>query len=158
VLPARLVINLARDAGISLRTLKRAKCTQGVRTVRRGFGAGSSWFWSLPEPAGAEGGQKGAEEGHAETWPPSREVGPLREPGGDTGELLADAGDGAGAAAGEVGGDTKDGQGADAQEPRAAGELVVPAAAAVADAKHVGDTSEAKDSGSPSTRTKDCLL
>jgi hypothetical protein len=75
ILPARLVLALARDAGISQRTLKRAKRKQGVRTVRRGFGAGSSWLWSLP---GCEEGQKSAAHAHAETWPPSVEAGPLR--------------------------------------------------------------------------------
>jgi hypothetical protein len=81
-LPARLVLNAARDAGISQRTLKRAKRKEGVRTTRRGFGAGSTWLWSLPE-AGAEGeqmdgdGVRGAEGGlggegvHTEGWPPS---------------------------------------------------------------------------------------
>jgi putative DNA primase/helicase len=79
-LPARLVLNAARDAGISQRTLKRAKRKEGVRTTRRGFGAGSTWLWSLPE-AGAElsdgdvvrgvEGVLGGEEVHTEGWPPS---------------------------------------------------------------------------------------
>jgi hypothetical protein len=149
-LPARLVITLARDAGISQRTLKRAKRTQGVRTVRRGFGAGSSWFWSLPE--GAEEGQKGAEEGHTETWPPSANAGPLRDAGGAAGASSTHTEDATGSPACEVF-DTQN-----ARDPKARREAAVPAKG---EARGVApDLTEPRDSASPSDRKidKDCLL
>jgi hypothetical protein len=71
-IPARVVIHAARDAGISQRTLKRAKRREGIRTTRHGFGAGSTWLWSLPE---AEVSQVGDEEVHTKGWPPSRNAG-----------------------------------------------------------------------------------
>ena len=43
----------ADAAGIAFRTLKRAKCVLGVRSVKRG----ASWFWETPEgsvPSGSE--------------------------------------------------------------------------------------------------------
>jgi AAA domain len=86
-LPARLVLHAAREAGISQRTLKRAKRREGVRATRQGFGAGSTWLWSLPEaepetehpgagerPRAGEEGQ-GTEEVHIQTWPPSSKGG-----------------------------------------------------------------------------------
>jgi putative DNA primase/helicase len=94
-LPARLVLNAARDAGISQRTLKRAKRKEGVRTTRRGFGAGSTWLWSLPgeglegaeraEGDGVDGdeGGLGGEEVHTEGWPPSGNGGTDRRPDAD---------------------------------------------------------------------------
>jgi hypothetical protein len=104
-LPARLVLNAARDAGISQRTLKRAKRKEGVRTTRRGFGAGSTWLWSLPE-AGAEGeqmdedGVRGAEgclggEGvHTEGWPPSGNDGTDHPSPDEAGLAAGSAGEG----------------------------------------------------------------
>jgi hypothetical protein len=41
---------LAATAGISMRTLRRAKAQLGVRSVRQGFGPGGSFLWSLPHP------------------------------------------------------------------------------------------------------------
>jgi hypothetical protein len=79
-LPARLVFAMARDAGVAARTLKRAKRKAGVRTVRRGFGAGSTWLWSLAGAgAGADGEacEEACEEGRTKVWPPSGTVGPL---------------------------------------------------------------------------------
>jgi putative DNA primase/helicase len=118
-LPARLVLNAARDAGISQRTLKRAKRKEGVRTTRRGFGAGSTWLWSLPE-AGVEGeqmegdGVRGAEgdlrgeEVHTEGWPPSAIAGLGGTDGGLDGDGaglgMGSEGDGARGPAGGEGG------------------------------------------------------
>jgi len=39
----------AKIAGISLRTLERAKREEGIVAVRRGFGAAGSWWWSLKD-------------------------------------------------------------------------------------------------------------
>jgi putative DNA primase/helicase len=75
MLPARALLAAAREAGISERTLKRAKHREGVRTTRQGFGAGSIWLWSLPT---AHTGPPVTEECHTETWPPSAELGTLR--------------------------------------------------------------------------------
>jgi hypothetical protein len=133
-LPARLVLNAARDAGISQRTLKRAKRREGVRTTRRGFGAGSTWLWSLPEreggrAAGDEGeGAEAAEEVHMQSWPPSLAGGPDRgsieaagavvigegELGAGLGEELLAAGE---AGSGEAGGRRDAGGGAYELEP-----------------------------------------
>jgi len=38
----------AKNAGISERTLKRAKKSLGVVSTRNGFGKGAVWFWELP--------------------------------------------------------------------------------------------------------------
>jgi hypothetical protein len=46
--PADEVIRLAKLAGISERTLKRAKCDLSVRSWKFGSGSGSRWFWELP--------------------------------------------------------------------------------------------------------------
>jgi hypothetical protein len=146
-LPARLVLNAARDAGISQRTLKRAKRKEGVRTTRRGFGAGSTWLWSLPE-AGAEGadgdgvlhdaeGVLGREGVHTEGWPPSG-IG-----GTDGGLDSADAGLGAGFESDGVRGPAG-----------AGGDLRYPAHSGAAHAEPSG--SERNDG--PRTRKKDLLL
>jgi hypothetical protein len=47
-LPARLVLQAAREAGIPERTLRRAKAREGIRAMRQGFGPGSLWLWCLP--------------------------------------------------------------------------------------------------------------
>lgn len=45
--PAEHLVGLARQEGISLRTLKSAKGTLGVETKRRGWGRGSVVWWRL---------------------------------------------------------------------------------------------------------------
>jgi hypothetical protein len=47
--PANDVIRLAKTAGVSERTLKRAKRDLGVSSWKRGSGPGSRWFWELPQ-------------------------------------------------------------------------------------------------------------
>jgi len=47
--PARKVKQLARDAGISERTLDRARLAVGATTKREGFGPGSRFLWTLPD-------------------------------------------------------------------------------------------------------------
>lgn len=47
-LPAREVKRRAREAGISPRTLDRAKASLRVKAERVGFGASGAWQWSLP--------------------------------------------------------------------------------------------------------------
>mgnify|MGYP001434875179 CR=1 FL=1 len=44
---AKIVFREAKDAGISDRTLKRAKKTLDARTNREGFGPKGKWFWRL---------------------------------------------------------------------------------------------------------------
>jgi Relaxase/Mobilisation nuclease domain/RepB DNA-primase from phage plasmid len=141
----------ARDAGISQRTLKRAKRKEGVRTTRRGFGAGSTWLWSLPE-AGAEAeqmdgdGVRGVEGGlggegvHTEGWPPSGIAGM----GGTDGGLDAD---GAGLGAGS------EGDGARGPAGRAGGLRYL----GDADPEHAGPSGSERNDG-PRTRKKDLLL
>lgn len=46
---SRLVIAEARKAGVSERTLKRAKTVLGVKSQLLGFGAQGQWQWRLPE-------------------------------------------------------------------------------------------------------------
>jgi hypothetical protein len=151
-LPARLVLNAARDAGISQRTLKRAKRKEGVRTTRRGFGAGSTWLWSLPE-AGAEGEQMegdgvrrgvegglGGEEVHTEGWPSSAIAGM----GGTDGGLDADGG---GLGAGFEGDGARGPAGADGNL-RYLGDTNV---------EHAGPGGSERKDG-PRTRKKDLLL
>ena len=48
-LPASQTKILCRRAGVSDRTLKRAKAALGVQSRRRGFGPGSQFFWRLPD-------------------------------------------------------------------------------------------------------------
>jgi putative DNA primase/helicase len=74
-LPARAILAAAREAGVSERTLKRAKRREGIRTIRQGFAAGSIWLWALPA---TPTGPPAAEGGHPKTWPPTGELGPLR--------------------------------------------------------------------------------
>lgn len=38
----------AREAGVSERTLERAKAALGIKAERRGFGPGGQWYWALP--------------------------------------------------------------------------------------------------------------
>jgi hypothetical protein len=147
-LPARLVLNAARDAGISQRTLKRAKRKEGVRTTRRGFGAGSTWLWSLPETGaeaeqmdgdgvrGAEGGL-GGEGVHTEGWPSSAN-------GGANGDLDSD---GAGIGAGSEG---------DGARGTAGGEGGLRYLGEV-DAGHSGPSGSERNDG-PRSRKKDLLL
>jgi len=48
-LPAKEVARRAAQAGITTRTLYRAKATLGVKSIKRGSGSGSQWFWRLPD-------------------------------------------------------------------------------------------------------------
>jgi hypothetical protein len=48
-LPARVVIQSAKNAGIAERTLKRAKQELRVKSLKKGSGHGSLWFWCLPD-------------------------------------------------------------------------------------------------------------
>ena len=48
-LPAKEAKDLSTAAGISPRTLRRAKEILEVRSQRRGFGKGSKFFWHLPD-------------------------------------------------------------------------------------------------------------
>ena len=48
-LPANEAKNLAMAAGISPRTLRRAKEVLRIHSQRRGFGKGSSFYWHLPD-------------------------------------------------------------------------------------------------------------
>jgi plasmid stability protein len=50
---AKEVFADAKDAGIAVRTLKRAKQKEQVSVVRQGFGLGGAWLWSLPCTHGA---------------------------------------------------------------------------------------------------------
>ena len=75
-LPSREILQAARDAGVSLRTLRRARRKEGVRASRRGFGTGSTWLWALPALPADEAGQAEGEGGHTKGWPPSLEDGP----------------------------------------------------------------------------------
>lgn len=43
------VIRLAKLAGVTVRTLKRAKRNLGVRSWKEGSGPGSRWLWELPD-------------------------------------------------------------------------------------------------------------
>ena len=47
-LPAKAVKQLATDAGVASRTLRRAKALLRVQSKRRGFGPKSRFFWVLP--------------------------------------------------------------------------------------------------------------
>ena len=101
---AREVLAEAREAGISERTLKRAKAVLGVEAVKTGGyfskdGPGG-WRWQLPEPEsrdsirpGSLKGAKGAEEGQPSStwpsWPPSAGVGPLQAECSTAAQILA---------------------------------------------------------------------
>jgi AAA domain-containing protein len=50
-LPARTVKALAGEAGVSERTLARAREALGVTTQREGFGKGARYVWALPDPS-----------------------------------------------------------------------------------------------------------
>jgi hypothetical protein len=43
-----IVQGAAKQAGISLSTLRRAKDVLGIKSVRMGFGKGGKWAWRLP--------------------------------------------------------------------------------------------------------------
>ena len=64
-LPAAQVYDLAEEAGIAKRTLKRAKRSLGVVAERVvGLGSGGYWVWALPDAAGpASDAAKGANHG-----------------------------------------------------------------------------------------------
>jgi hypothetical protein len=47
--PASAVIRIAKKAGISERTLKRAKRSLRVKSIKKGSSYDSRWFWMLPE-------------------------------------------------------------------------------------------------------------
>ncbi|HVT14669.1 MAG TPA: AAA family ATPase [Thermoanaerobaculia bacterium] len=87
--PARDLFAAAQEAGISARTLKRAKLREGVLSARQGFGPGSAVSWSLPgpphrgpaSPSGTIQGQLPIQghgpiqghariQGHTQSWPP----------------------------------------------------------------------------------------
>jgi hypothetical protein len=77
-LAAKEVFRRGSDAGISSRTLKRAKKDAGVQTLKQGMGGG--WLWFLPghTPVETPKGAKNTEGGQApdlgtlrEVWPPS---------------------------------------------------------------------------------------
>jgi hypothetical protein len=48
-LPASEVAHRATQARVASRTLYRAKAALGVKSIKRGSGAGSQWFWQLPD-------------------------------------------------------------------------------------------------------------
>jgi hypothetical protein len=49
--PAREVLALAKKAGISERTLRRAKGQENVEARRLGYGTRGEWSWNLPAKA-----------------------------------------------------------------------------------------------------------
>jgi len=51
-LPAEKVLRLSKRAGVAERTLRRAKFELQVVAKKRGSGAGSRWFWHLPDDPG----------------------------------------------------------------------------------------------------------
>lgn len=59
--PAKQVQQDALMAGLSWKTVNRAKRSLGIKPRKTGMGGG--WVWSLPS---AEGGREGAEGGHAD--------------------------------------------------------------------------------------------
>ena len=73
-LPARDVYRQAEDAGISARTLKRAKSLLGVAAVKAGApgAGGQGWSWELPKGATSD------EECQQKTVAPFGKSGPLR--------------------------------------------------------------------------------
>ncbi len=62
--PARQAKAQARDAGISERTLARAREAIGAVTKREGFGPGAFYVWALPDPMRAMGAARAKEERH----------------------------------------------------------------------------------------------
>jgi putative DNA primase/helicase len=97
----REVAKEARSAGISDKTLRRAKEALGVRAVKDGFQGG--WRWRLPSPSAPprwptspEGGQAKrmgifGEDGHLRESRPVEEAVPAGTPPDALRELLADA-------------------------------------------------------------------
>jgi hypothetical protein len=47
--PSREIKAAAREAGIGLRTLFRAKKAAGVRSTTDRYGIGANWRWYLPD-------------------------------------------------------------------------------------------------------------
>ena len=47
-MPARVLIEDAKAAGIASRTLHRAKDVLGVQVQRQGWGQGGQWLWAAP--------------------------------------------------------------------------------------------------------------
>ncbi len=77
--PAKDVERDRRAAGISERTLDRAKARLGVRARKEGRpGEAGRWAWSLPEERHEP--SKGAKGANPDGWHPSAEVGTLRGP------------------------------------------------------------------------------
>jgi|GEM_PF-523180 len=103
---AKTVAAEAKAAGVSERTLKRAKAALQVQVTRVGFGGTGGWEWSLPQPEeppdppdddGDKGGQRGPESAKEGQENPKDakganigEVGPLSD--SDAFTLAADAG------------------------------------------------------------------
>lgn len=56
----------AKEAGLSWRTVERAKAKLGIRALRRGFGPGGTWLWEFRSP-----------DAHRPPAPPKRESGGL---------------------------------------------------------------------------------
>ena len=58
--PARELEGFAQEAGVSLRTLRRAKSSLGVTSRREGKDRHAPWVWSLPaeSPTEAQGSQE----------------------------------------------------------------------------------------------------
>ena len=81
---AKQVMKNAREAGISERTLKRAKADLRVKSTKEGDG---SWTWSLP-PKEAKGGQPPS-LGPVDTLGPLDEDGPLE---GDHSAYISEGG------------------------------------------------------------------
>ncbi|GAB4467726.1 MAG: hypothetical protein OHK0029_39730 [Armatimonadaceae bacterium] len=50
--PAKKMVTSAENAGISPRTLRRARMELGVRSVKSGFGSNAEWQWDLPKDEG----------------------------------------------------------------------------------------------------------
>ena len=69
----------ARDAGVSDRTLDRAKAQLGVRATKAGgrFGGDPAWYWELPESL------KDAKDANSQGWRPSGNVASFRRPDAD---------------------------------------------------------------------------
>lgn len=84
--PADDVKAEAKRAGVSERTLWRAKGKLGVRSFKDGFGEGAVWKWELPPDATDEGRDrsvpKDAEGCQSKTMAPFAESGTLRGDGG----------------------------------------------------------------------------
>ena len=78
--PSSEVFSEARAAGVSDRTLKRAKASLGVRAHKLGghFGGDPAWYWELPARL-AEEGQPTTEEGQRTEGGLNKSIGTLQE-------------------------------------------------------------------------------